>query len=127
MRSAAFSIVYRSNFANHDVKYGALISEYKKAQELDQRILKPLLTSTNVKSPYCHVTCAFRNEPNEKANDLDEIVFNEKNMTLSKSKRDTINSFLRTVSRYIQHVTMNVKCHLTAKPFFQGWRNNIAA
>merc|ERR1719350_366639 len=97
VRTASFSIVHRSNFANHDVKYGALIREYKKAQEMDQRILKPLLTDTSVKSPYCHVTCAFRNEKNNAANDLDEEVYNEKSMTLSSPKRKTINSYLRNI------------------------------
>ena len=98
VRTTGFGIVYRSNFANHDVKYGALISEYKKSQEMDQRILKPLLTDTSVKSPYCHVACAFRNEKNNKANDLDEVRYNETSMTLSQQKRETINSFLRNVS-----------------------------
>merc|ERR1719507_239524 len=32
VRTTTFAIVYRSNFANHDVKYGALIKDYKKSQ-----------------------------------------------------------------------------------------------
>ena len=106
VRTTAFGIVYRSNFVNHDVKYGALIHEYRKAQDMDQRILKPLLTSTSTKSPYCHVACAFRNESNSKANALDEVIYDEKMISLSQPKRDTIISFLRNVSEILYHFSI---------------------
>ena len=98
MRTAAFSIVYQSNFANHEVKYGALITEFRLSHDLDKALLEPILTDPSIKSPYCHVACAFHGEQNEVANDLDEVVWSEKNMTLSEEKRSAIRSFLNNVS-----------------------------
>ena len=69
MRTAAFSVVYRSNFANHEVKYGALIEEFKLTQELDRRLLGPILTDPSIKNPYCHVSCAFHGEQNTVGNE----------------------------------------------------------
>lgn len=97
MRTTGFSIVHRSNFASHDVKYGALISEYKKAHEMDKRILGAILTDPSVKSPYCHVACALKGEKNNIANEFDETIYDEKGLKLSPAKKKVITSYMNSV------------------------------
>ena len=99
VRTTAFATVYRSNFANHDVKYGALISEFKKAQELDKQILKPLLTNPSLtNNSYCHIACALKGKKNTLVNELDEHQYGPDNLNLSKEKEALIIKHMDNVS-----------------------------
>ena len=98
VRTTAFAIVYRSNFANHDVKYGALINEYKKALDLDKRILGPILTNPSLaNNPYCHIACGLRGEPNKLVNDLDEARYEPEVLGLNQGQKDMITKFMDNV------------------------------
>ena len=99
VRTTAFAIVYRSNFANHDVKYGALIKEYTKALDLDKRILGPILTNPSLadNNPYCHIACGLRGEPNKLVNDLDEARYEPEVLGLNQGQKDMITKFMDNV------------------------------
>ena len=107
MRTAAFAIVYRSNFANKDVKYGALINEFKKAKDMDRRILKPILTNPSItietndnvtSNTYCHIACALRGAKNNLANEYDEDIYDAKTLGLKDAQKKTIFKYMNNVS-----------------------------
>ena len=99
VRTAAFAIVYRSNFANKDVKYGALINEFKKAKDMDKRILKPILTNPSItNNTYCHIACALRGEKNDLVNEYDEAKYEAETLGLNDAQKKTIFKYMNNVS-----------------------------
>ena len=112
-RTAAFAIAYRSNFDNHEVKYGALVNEFKKAQEMDKAIFEPIVASPSLKvgnqtNPYCQIACALRSKKNDLRTDLDAESYGPETLGLAEQEKKTVIKFMDNVS----FLKMNTQVHI---------------
>ena len=111
-------MVHRSRFDNQEFKYGGLVTEHKKTLQLDRDILKPVTTDPDVKSPFCHIACALRDEKNQKVNELDENNYNETRITLDDEKKNMVFSYLAQVCKI--NWSMQMECAKNLKMAFDG-------